>query len=320
MTHWQAGDGGPGRKFYDLSPSGRRHLADRTADWEAFTALRDAFSPPITSPSPGDPSLTAVLCRSCLARRLRQDDAPGWCRRRHDRRRLAEVEAHCRDSGESATEAFGPRRPMRAVSPRRWAGRRPPAAGYSALVAMFVLRLSRGGARRPHRGRTGRAALSLARVRWSGSLFAGTVVVLPTLRMRGLSRQPGRRLDTSPGHWLRRRPSRGPCLFAHRAGADRARLHPLPARRRHAYQAPSAGARHPRDPVTGRTQPRDRALALLFPLIVLMPTLSAIDRFGPLTRWRPVETGVSVGVLGIFRDGLPRPRGDDPDAAGVSTR
>ncbi|MFN8097868.1 MAG: PadR family transcriptional regulator [Dermatophilaceae bacterium] len=39
MTHWQAGDGGPGRKFYDLSPSGRRHLADRTADWEAFTAL-----------------------------------------------------------------------------------------------------------------------------------------------------------------------------------------------------------------------------------------------------------------------------------------
>ncbi len=38
-THWQAGDGGPGRKFYALSAEGRRELAARSADWQRFTDL-----------------------------------------------------------------------------------------------------------------------------------------------------------------------------------------------------------------------------------------------------------------------------------------
>lgn len=35
-THWQAGDGGPGRKYYSLTESGAAHLRDRTARWTAF--------------------------------------------------------------------------------------------------------------------------------------------------------------------------------------------------------------------------------------------------------------------------------------------
>lgn len=35
---WRAGDGGPGRKYYELSPSGRVELAARAAEWQAFTA------------------------------------------------------------------------------------------------------------------------------------------------------------------------------------------------------------------------------------------------------------------------------------------
>ena len=35
-THWSAGDGGPGRKYFDLSPAGRRRFADTTAQWRRF--------------------------------------------------------------------------------------------------------------------------------------------------------------------------------------------------------------------------------------------------------------------------------------------
>jgi PadR family transcriptional regulator PadR len=44
-SSWQAGDAGPGRKFFTLTAAGRRELADRTRDWERFVdATRHALS------------------------------------------------------------------------------------------------------------------------------------------------------------------------------------------------------------------------------------------------------------------------------------
>ena len=36
-TRWEAGDGGPGRKFYELTPAGRAQLAGMLASWDRFT-------------------------------------------------------------------------------------------------------------------------------------------------------------------------------------------------------------------------------------------------------------------------------------------
>jgi PadR family transcriptional regulator, regulatory protein PadR len=36
-VEWRAGDGGPGRKYYDLTPAGRDELARRAALWDAFS-------------------------------------------------------------------------------------------------------------------------------------------------------------------------------------------------------------------------------------------------------------------------------------------
>ncbi|MGW6004810.1 PadR family transcriptional regulator [Oerskovia enterophila] len=36
-VEWRAGDGGPGRKYYDLTPEGSAELAQRAALWDAFT-------------------------------------------------------------------------------------------------------------------------------------------------------------------------------------------------------------------------------------------------------------------------------------------
>jgi len=36
-VEWRAGDGGPGRKYYELTDHGHRTLARRAAQWEAFT-------------------------------------------------------------------------------------------------------------------------------------------------------------------------------------------------------------------------------------------------------------------------------------------
>jgi PadR family transcriptional regulator PadR len=35
---WQAGDAGPGRKYFTLTDAGRRELEDRSQDWERFVA------------------------------------------------------------------------------------------------------------------------------------------------------------------------------------------------------------------------------------------------------------------------------------------
>lgn len=34
---WQAGDGGPGRKYFTLTPAGRSELATRARSWDQFT-------------------------------------------------------------------------------------------------------------------------------------------------------------------------------------------------------------------------------------------------------------------------------------------
>jgi PadR family transcriptional regulator PadR len=34
---WEAGDGGPGRKFFTLTPSGAQALRDRAEQWHVFT-------------------------------------------------------------------------------------------------------------------------------------------------------------------------------------------------------------------------------------------------------------------------------------------
>ncbi|MFF2621321.1 PadR family transcriptional regulator [Oerskovia jenensis] len=36
-VEWRAGDGGPGRKYYDLTETGRHELTQRSTLWEAFT-------------------------------------------------------------------------------------------------------------------------------------------------------------------------------------------------------------------------------------------------------------------------------------------
>jgi PadR family transcriptional regulator PadR len=37
-VEWRAGEGGPGRKYYEVTPSGRQHLAELTARWSRFAA------------------------------------------------------------------------------------------------------------------------------------------------------------------------------------------------------------------------------------------------------------------------------------------
>lgn len=42
-VEWRAGDGGPGRKYYDLTDAGRAELAQRAALWEAFARTTGGF-------------------------------------------------------------------------------------------------------------------------------------------------------------------------------------------------------------------------------------------------------------------------------------
>jgi PadR family transcriptional regulator PadR len=37
-AEWRAGEGGPGRKYYALTPAGREALERESADWRAFAA------------------------------------------------------------------------------------------------------------------------------------------------------------------------------------------------------------------------------------------------------------------------------------------
>lgn len=42
-SSWREGDGGPGRKFFAVTPAGRAALHDRTAGWLTFTERATAL-------------------------------------------------------------------------------------------------------------------------------------------------------------------------------------------------------------------------------------------------------------------------------------
>ena len=42
-THWQAGEGGPGRKYYQLTEAGQRLVEHNSATWTAFAAAVTRF-------------------------------------------------------------------------------------------------------------------------------------------------------------------------------------------------------------------------------------------------------------------------------------
>lgn len=42
-TEWRAGDGGPGRKYYRLTPAGEDAQRDSAASWRNFTHLTNQF-------------------------------------------------------------------------------------------------------------------------------------------------------------------------------------------------------------------------------------------------------------------------------------
>lgn len=44
-SSWREGVGGPGRKFFALTPAGRAHLDDRTAAWHSFTERASGLLP-----------------------------------------------------------------------------------------------------------------------------------------------------------------------------------------------------------------------------------------------------------------------------------
>ena len=53
-VEWRAGDGGPGRKFYELTAAGHTALADATARWDLFTTTTRS----ILAPAPDGPDHT----------------------------------------------------------------------------------------------------------------------------------------------------------------------------------------------------------------------------------------------------------------------
>ncbi|GAA1727314.1 PadR family transcriptional regulator [Aeromicrobium alkaliterrae] len=44
-SSWREGVGGPGRKFFTVTPRGREHLAARTAAWRTFTERATGLLP-----------------------------------------------------------------------------------------------------------------------------------------------------------------------------------------------------------------------------------------------------------------------------------
>lgn len=57
-VEWRAGDGGPGRKFYALTPAGREEHRRQAEHWRAFADLTTSFisSPAHAGPTTEDPS------------------------------------------------------------------------------------------------------------------------------------------------------------------------------------------------------------------------------------------------------------------------
>jgi len=57
-VEWRAGDGGPGRKFYALTPAGEEEHGRQVTHWLAFADVTSSFvhSPALAQPSRKDPS------------------------------------------------------------------------------------------------------------------------------------------------------------------------------------------------------------------------------------------------------------------------
>jgi PadR family transcriptional regulator, regulatory protein PadR len=57
-VEWRAGDGGPGRKFYALTPAGEEEHRRQVTHWLAFADVTSSFvhSPALAQPSRKDPS------------------------------------------------------------------------------------------------------------------------------------------------------------------------------------------------------------------------------------------------------------------------
>lgn len=53
-VEWRAGEGGPGRKYYEITPEGRRHLHDLVGRWRSFAAVVEAHlaAPPPAGEDP----------------------------------------------------------------------------------------------------------------------------------------------------------------------------------------------------------------------------------------------------------------------------
>jgi PadR family transcriptional regulator, regulatory protein PadR len=49
-SRWQAGEQGPGRKYYRLTPAGHGHLATHVGTWAEFVAHVDSLLAPIRRP------------------------------------------------------------------------------------------------------------------------------------------------------------------------------------------------------------------------------------------------------------------------------
>jgi PadR family transcriptional regulator PadR len=52
-VEWRAGDGGPGRKFYALTATGRQEHERQVAEWLSFTDVTRAF---VADPTPASPT------------------------------------------------------------------------------------------------------------------------------------------------------------------------------------------------------------------------------------------------------------------------
>ncbi len=59
-TRWEAGDGGPGRKYYTITDSGRAHLASASAAWCEFAETTASFLREDAAGIPSSPRATAA--------------------------------------------------------------------------------------------------------------------------------------------------------------------------------------------------------------------------------------------------------------------
>lgn len=50
VATWRAGDGGPGRKVFDLTTAGRREAVSRGEAWSEFVGRARTLLPPLTQP------------------------------------------------------------------------------------------------------------------------------------------------------------------------------------------------------------------------------------------------------------------------------